>query len=77
MYIAGLLVLTGEVLLFQSKGVFIYLLVMFGVINFFVLGREEPRLEKRFGEPYKRYRMSVRRWIPRLTPYRENDSEPR
>ena len=75
MYIAGLLVLAGEVLLFQSKGVFIYLLVMFGVFNFFVLGREEPRLETRFGEPYKRYRKSVRRWIPRLAPYREYDSE--
>jgi hypothetical protein len=30
---------------------------------------------KRFGQPYQRYRKSVRRWIPRLTPYRENDSE--
>ena len=75
MYIAGLLVLAGEVLLFQSKGVFIYFLVMFGVFNFFVLGREEPRLEKRFGESYKRYRKSVHRWIPRLTPYREHESE--
>ena len=75
MYIAGLLVLAGEVLLFQSKGVFIYLLVMFGVFHFFVLGREEPRLEKRFGESYKRYRKSVRRWIPRLNPYKDNNSE--
>jgi len=75
MYIAGLLVLAGEVLLFQSKGVFIYLLVMFGMFHFFVLGHEESRLEKRFGEPYKRYRKSVRRWIPRLAPYREYDSE--
>ena len=74
MYIAGLLVLAGEVLLFQSRDVFIYLLAMFGVFNFFVLGREEPRLEKRFGESYRRYRKSVRRWIPRLTPYQENDS---
>ena len=67
--------MAGEVLLFQSKGVFIYLLVMFGVFHFFVLGREEPRLEKRFGESYKRYRKSVRRWIPRLNPYKENIPE--
>ena len=74
MYIAGLLVLAGEVLLFQSKGILIYLLLMFGVFHFFVLSREEPRLKKRFGESYKQYHKSVRRWIPRLTPYRENDS---
>jgi len=75
MYLAGVLILAGEVLLFQSKGIFIYLLVIFGVFNFFVVGREEARLEKRFGESYKQYCKSVGRWIPRLTPYRENDSE--
>lgn len=75
MYIGGVLVLIGEVLLFQSKGLFIYLLVIFGTINLGVLAVEEPHLEKRFGRSYKRYRKSVRRWIPRLTPYRENDSE--
>ena len=74
MYIAGLFVLGGEALLFQSKGLFIYFLVAFGVINLSLLTNEEPRLEKRFGETYNRYRKSVRRWIPRLTPYRENDS---
>ena len=74
MYLAGFLILAGEVLLFQSKGVFIYLLIMFGVFNFLVVGREEARLGKRFGESYKHYCKSVGRWIPRLTPYRENDS---
>lgn len=74
MYLAGYLILAGEVLLFQSKGVFIYLLVMFGVFNFLVVGREEARLGKRFGESYKQYCKSVGRWIPRLSPYRENDS---
>ena len=74
MYIAGFLLLAGEVLLFQSKDLIIYLLAMFGVINLFVLAVEEPRLSKNFGGTYKRYRKSVRRWIPRLTPYREKDS---
>ena len=74
MYIGLFLVLAGEVLLFQSKGLFIYVLVIFGVVILFVLFIEEPRLEKRFGESYTQYRKSVRRWIPRLTPYRENNS---
>ena len=72
-YIGGFFVLAGEVLLFQSKGIFIYFLIVFGLINIFVPVHEEPRLEKRFGEAYKRYRQSVPRWIPRLTPHREND----
>jgi protein-S-isoprenylcysteine O-methyltransferase Ste14 len=75
MYLTHFLVLAGEVLLFQSKGVFIYFLAMFGGINFHVLALEEPYLSDKFGGTYKRYRKSVRRWIPRLTPYRENDSE--
>ncbi len=75
MYIAGILVLSGEVLLFQSKGLFIYFLAMFGVINLYVPFVEETRLLKKFGGTYNRYRKSVRRWIPRLTAYRENDLE--
>jgi len=75
MYIAGILVLIGEVMLFQSKGLFIYCLAMFGVINLYVPFVEEPHLLKKFGGTYKQYRKSVPRWIPRLTPYRENDSE--
>ena len=27
---------------------------------------EEPRLERRFGDPYREYRRHVRRWLPRL-----------
>jgi protein-S-isoprenylcysteine O-methyltransferase Ste14 len=53
---------------------FIYFLVMFGIINIMVLAFEEPHLEKRFGDSYKRYRKLVHRWIPRLTPYQENDN---
>lgn len=76
MYMAGFLVLAGETLLFQSKGLFIYLLIMFGLINISLLASEEPGLRKRFGEPYKQYCKSVGRWIPRLTPYREDNIEP-
>jgi protein-S-isoprenylcysteine O-methyltransferase Ste14 len=31
---------------------------------------EEPQLERRFGDSYREYRMHVRRFIPRLTPWR-------
>jgi protein-S-isoprenylcysteine O-methyltransferase Ste14 len=38
--------------------------------HFIVRPWEEEDLEQRFGEPYRRYRASVRCWIPNLSPYR-------
>jgi len=69
LYIAGVMVLTGEALLFQSIGIFIYCLAMFAVFNFHVL-MEEILLANQFGETYEEYKKHVPRWVPRLTPYR-------
>ena len=74
MYIGALLIALGEALLFQSKSLFLYALAIFGVCNFHILILEEPYLANKFGESYQQYRKSVRRWIPRMTPYREKDS---
>ena len=41
MYIGAFLVLVGEVLLFQSKDLLLYFLVIFAVINLFVIFVEE------------------------------------
>ena len=46
MYTAGFFVLVGEILLFQSKGLLIYFLVLFGIFNILVVATEEPRLKK-------------------------------
>jgi len=73
LYIAGVLVLSGEGLLFQSLGIFIYCLVMFGVFSVLVL-MEETLLAEKFGARYKQYCKTVPRWIPRLTPFQANDS---
>ena len=75
MYLAFCLVLTGETLLFQSQGLLIYLLIMFGIFNMGLIVSEEPGLRKRFGDSYIQYCKSVGRWIPRLTPYREDELE--
>ena len=44
---------------------------LFGLANmiYFPLS-EEPALERRHGEAYRRYKDNVPRWIPRLTPWR-------
>ena len=73
LYIAGTLVLSGETLLFQSKGIFIYTIIMFGIFHVHVL-IEETHLENTFGIKYIQYRRSVPRWIPRFKSYKGNDS---
>lgn len=73
LYIAGVFVLVGEALLFQSIGIFIYCLVMFGIFNIHVF-MEETVLAEKFGATYEQYRNSVPRWIPRLKPYEDNES---
>ena len=74
MYISWYLIIFGEALFFQSLDLLLYLSVwiVFGEIR--VIFFEERYLKKRFGETYEQYRKSARRWIPCLTPYRENDS---
>ena len=76
LYIAGVLVLAGEAILFQSLGIFIYCLVMFGGFNIHVL-MEEASLAERFGARYEQYCRAVPRWIPRLKPYGQKDSKPK
>ena len=76
LYIAGIFVLVGEAFLFQSIGIFIYCLIMFGIFNFHVIV-EEALLVEKFGTDYEQYRNSVPRWIPRLKPYRGKELESR
>ena len=44
-------------------------------VHLFVLFYEEPTLHKKFGADYDEYRRNVRRWLPRLRPWRK-DSTP-
>ena len=75
MYIAALFILAGEALLFQSMGLVIYILVMFGFFTLVIRFIEEPYLTDKFGDTYEQYRKCVPRWIPCLTPYRKDESE--
>ncbi len=43
--------------------------VFFLLNAFYFLWVEEPRLEQRFGDSYRRYKANVPRWIPRLQPW--------
>jgi protein-S-isoprenylcysteine O-methyltransferase Ste14 len=74
LYLAGLSVLIGETLLFQSLGLLIYLIIMFGFFYFQAL-MEEAHLESEFGETYNHYRKSVPGWIPNFKPYIDKISD--
>lgn len=63
-------------LLLSSWLVVAYALVGSLLWNYAVRPHEEADLERRFGEPYRRYRDEVRCWIPRLTPLPTRISEP-
>jgi protein-S-isoprenylcysteine O-methyltransferase Ste14 len=64
MYLGALVLLLGEALALQSLAILQWTAAWFLGINAVVLFYEEPALRRRFGEPYEKYRRSVRRWIP-------------
>ena len=64
-YLGTLLVVLGEVWLFQSGLLALYAIAMAIVFQLFVVAYEEPTLQRRFGESYEKHRATVARWIPR------------
>lgn len=69
MYVAVTSLILGQGLLLGSAALIRYgLLVLLG-FHLFVLGYEEPVLQRQFGSEYEAYRAQVRRWLPRLRPW--------
>jgi protein-S-isoprenylcysteine O-methyltransferase Ste14 len=58
--------LAGEALVFGSTGILVELAIFIAVNHAFFLLHEEPALERRFGEDYRRYRERVPRWLPAI-----------
>lgn len=70
MYVAVVSLILGQALFFGNAVVLAYGLVVWLTVHLFVLAYEEPTLSWTYGEQYARYRANVRRWLPRLTPWR-------
>ncbi len=64
-----LLLLAAESFLLGSWPVAGWALVFFLINTIYLTRVEEPQLERRFGENYRRYRANVPRWIPRVAPW--------
>jgi protein-S-isoprenylcysteine O-methyltransferase Ste14 len=69
MYVALLAMIIGQALLFGSRHLLLYAAIFWGIVHFWVLAYEEPKLTATFGDSYAEYRRHVRRWWPRLQPW--------
>jgi protein-S-isoprenylcysteine O-methyltransferase Ste14 len=66
MYAGAFGILAGAGLVVKSPSV-IGLAILFLVFtHLFVVLYEEPSLTRRFGDPYRRYKSAVHRWLPEL-----------
>jgi protein-S-isoprenylcysteine O-methyltransferase Ste14 len=70
MYVAVTALIAGQGLLFGSVTVLGYGAIVWAGFFLFVVAYEEPALGEQFGDEYRRYRANVRRWLPRMTPWR-------
>jgi protein-S-isoprenylcysteine O-methyltransferase Ste14 len=69
MYVALILVILGQALLFGSAALVVYAVVVWAATASFVRWYEEPTLAREYGPEYDAYRANVRAWIPRLRPW--------
>jgi len=64
-YLAALTVVVGEAWLFMSLPLLAYAGAMAITVHLFVMGYEEPTLDRLLGPAYTAYRQGVPRWLPR------------
>jgi protein-S-isoprenylcysteine O-methyltransferase Ste14 len=64
MYLAVLITLAGETLLFASPRLAVWTVAVAITVHLFVVLYEEPTLEDQFGPAYAAYRANVARWLP-------------
>ena len=66
MYVAVGSILAGEAILFRSQALLVYAAVVVLFFTALVIVYEQPTLERKFGDSYRRYRREVPAWFPRL-----------
>jgi len=63
MYVGAVLLLTGVAILLGSVAPLLVVIAFFALLQEGFVRPEERLLEETFGEPYRAYRRSVRRWL--------------
>lgn len=69
-YLAALAAILGQALAFASAALIAYFVAVALTLHVLVLSYEEPTLKRSFPEDYAAYQRNVRRWLPRLSPWR-------
>jgi protein-S-isoprenylcysteine O-methyltransferase Ste14 len=62
-YVAALIGMAGATIAFDSLWFIAALVVIWIVLRYGVIAREESYLERKFGAPYLDYKSKVRRWL--------------
>ena len=62
-YLGMASILLGVAVLLGTLVTLAFPVIFVALIEFFIIPSEERKMEKIFGEPYREYRKSVRRWI--------------
>ena len=70
MYLAVIATIVGQAALLGRVSLLVYAAVLWAVVAGFVIFYEEPTLSAAHGQQYAAYRQAVRRWWPRVTPWR-------
>jgi protein-S-isoprenylcysteine O-methyltransferase Ste14 len=70
MYVGVAGAIAGQAVLFASIGVGLWLAAFVLAVTTFVMVYEEPTLRRTYGPDYDDYARAVRRWVPRLRPWR-------
>lgn len=70
MYVGVAGAIAGQAVLFASVGVALWLAGFVLAVTMFVMAYEEPTLRRTYGPAYDDYARAVRRWVPRLRPWR-------
>jgi len=63
MYLGVMTTVLGEGLFWGHTILLRYVVILFISFHLVVILIEEPHLEKKFGEEYKRYKMKTKRWL--------------
>lgn len=72
MYVAVVSLILGQGLFFGNLRVLEYGIAIWGAFHLFVLLYEEPTLKNTYGSEYDTFCANVRRWVPRLRPWKQD-----
>src|SRR6516225_4936384 len=73
-YLAVVAIILGQAMLFGDWRLVLLGALFWLAFHLFVVAYEEPTLRRTFDSEYEAYRANVRRWVPRVVPWRAPES---